>query len=101
MTKRVSAIKYDEQWTILQAEAFEYVEDAQKWCEEQAGGPLTWGDTQIGYEGTDEATQESIAKMGDYPLPGQPIFQIQGIEDEDVETCREIEDEDHRNGEFQ
>jgi hypothetical protein len=99
MTNRVSAIKYDENWTILHQQAFEYVEDAMKWCEEQAG-PLTWGDTQIGYEGTDQATQKSIAELGEYPLPGHPIFQIQGIENEDVETCREIESEDHRDGEF-
>jgi len=98
--KRVSAVKYDETWTELEAQAFEYVEDAMKWCEEQAGGPLQWGDTQIGYEGTDQATQKSIEELGEYPLPGHPLYQIQGIEDEDVKSCREIEAEDHRDGEF-
>src|SRR6187397_2759444 len=101
MTNRVSAIQYDETWTIMQAKPFPYVEDAMEWCEAQAGGKLRWGDTQIGYEGVDEATEKSIDETGEYPLKGHPIYQIQGIEDEDVETCRELEEDDHREGEFQ
>jgi hypothetical protein len=101
MTNRVSAIAYDHNWNEIKKEKFPFVEDAMEWCEAQAGGKLRWGDTQIGYEGVDEITDKSIDELGEYPLEGHPIYQIQGITDDDIETCEELEEEDHRSGEFQ
>ena len=90
---RAQAVKYDETWAVLETKNFEWVEDAVEWCEKDAGETLEWcgndddtllewGDTQIGMEGTDKATRESIDQTGEYPLKGHPIYQISGLNDE-------------------
>jgi hypothetical protein len=80
MTNRAQAIKYDETWGVIEQRDFEWIEDAIEWCEKDAGESLQWGDTQIGMEGTDAATQKSIEDLGEYPLPGHPLYQISGLE---------------------
>jgi hypothetical protein len=90
--KRVSAIEYDGNWNEIAHETFQFVEDAQFWCEARAGS-LHWGDTQIGLEGLPPEHVAHLDAEGTYD-PGFPIFQIQGIDNEDPASCREIEPTD-------
>ena len=80
---RAQVIKYDGNFEELETRDFEWMEDAIRWCEQDAKSPLRWGDTQIGMEGIDEATAKSINESGDYPLEGHPLYQISGADEDE------------------
>ena len=89
MTKRIVAHEYDNQWNIKAFETFQYVEDAEAWCNARAGEVMEFGDTQIGLEGNTIKNIDSLTEHGDY-AEGEPIFQISGIRNENPEEIDEL-----------
>jgi hypothetical protein len=73
---------------------FDKVEHAQKWCEEQRGEKLHWGEEGrfFSLEGMTPKEVEALGELGDYP----PIrYWIAGVEEDGSE--RELEDTDFEN----
>lgn len=91
MKNRVQIIKYDGRFEEKAKLDFPFVEDAEKWAEEEAEQKLIWGDTQIGLEGNTEATIKSLNDTGIHK-EDEPIFQIHGLEDDG--DMRELEESD-------
>jgi len=92
MTKRVVAHEYNHKWDEVAKATFEFVEDAQDWCESRSPehSLLNWGDTQIGLEGNTIQNIDHLDSFGDYK-PGEPIFQISAIRHENPEEIEELQ----------
>jgi len=89
----VQAIEYNAEADILETAEFQYVEDAFAWCEQRRGAALEWGDTNFGYHGMTVEERENSAE-------GMPPrwYEVHGLhENGDI---RELEEDDHKDGEF-
>jgi hypothetical protein len=94
MTVRVLQLNSEGDPTGAEHKDFATVEQAQKWCEEQRGAKLEWGEEGrfFSLEGMTEAEVEAMGEEGEYP----PVrYWIHGIENDG--EMRELEDEDFEN----
>ena len=66
--KRVVAHEYDHNWNEVAFQTFQFVEDAQDWCQARRRSPipLQFGDTQIGLEGLGPEHVDSLDSTGEY-----------------------------------
>jgi hypothetical protein len=92
MKQKVQAIEYDANYEILETkDDFEFVEDAQKWCEARRGEPIEWGDTEFGYSGMTAKEQEHLGEHSEFP---PRMYEVHGIEEDG--GIRYLEDEDYK-----
>lgn len=79
----VQAVQYDDQYEQTHETRHPNVEAALAWCAAQAGEPIAWGDTHLGFCGVRQSAIS--AESPEWPPAGQPIWEVHGLDDEGVQ----------------